>query len=112
MQAGDIGGDRGDGGPDPIGDLVGREPVGTGQDGGELVAAVAVEPIRVAGRRGHGPCDAHEQRVSGGMAARVVERLERIEIHHQDRERFGRLLVVARLAERLAELALEGAVVA
>ena len=41
---------------DPLGDLVGHDPVGARQDRGELVAAVAIEPVAVAGaghRVGH-----------------------------------------------------------
>ena len=81
-------------------------PVGAGQDGRELVAAVAVQPVAVAGRAAHRRANDDEQAVPGRMAHRVVERLERVQVQHQDGERRGRRL------HRLTELALEGTVVA
>ena len=65
-EAGDAGADRHgrtddrarpirDGPADPVGDLVGDDTVGAGQDRRELVAAVAIEPVAVAGRRGSSP---------------------------------------------------------
>ena len=73
--------------PDALGDLVRLDPVRSRQDHGELVAAIAVRasPSRIAASQRRG--DAGEERVAGGMAAGVVEGLERVEIQHQQRER-------------------------
>ena len=98
----------GDRAPDPLGDLVGGEAVGARQDRGELVAAVAVERGRRRGSRRPSPRRSSTSSASpAGWPQRVVERLERVEIEHEDRERRPRPPL-----DRLAELALERAVVA
>ena len=96
----------GDGTSDPIRHLVGGLPIGAGQDRRELVAAVAIEAVAFAGGAGEGPGDGRQQGVAGRVAAGVVERLERVHVEHQDREG------TAADRDRLAELALERAVVA
>ena len=98
-------GARADDAADPFGDLVRDDPVGAGEDGREFVAAVSIEAVAVARGGGHGPRDVHEQGVSRGVAQRVVEALEVVEIEHQHRERRA-------LLDRLSELALERSVVA
>jgi hypothetical protein len=84
---------------------VGGRTVGAGQQGCELVAAVAVEPVGFACGVGHRGRELDEQSVAGGVAKRVVEPLECVEIEHQYRERPACL-------DHRAELALERAVVA
>ncbi len=90
---------------DPLGHVVGDQPVGPGQDGGELVAAVPVEAVAVARRTVHRAGDLDQECVAGRMTERVVVALEGVEVEHQDGERVAQL-------DRLAELPLEGAVVA
>ena len=89
--------------PDPLGDLVGGAPVGAGQDRRELVAAVAVQPVAVARGAGQGAGDPDQQGVAGGVATRIVEGLELVEVEHQHRERMA---ATARRHD-LAELELE-----
>ncbi len=104
VQSGGRLGTRADDTADPFGDLMRDDPVGAGEDGRELVAAVSVEPIAVTRRVGHGSRDVDEQGVTRGVAEGVVETLEVVEIEHQDGERRA-------LVDRFAELALERAVV-
>ena len=52
--------------------------------------------------------DADQEGVAGRVTARVVERLEPVEVEHEDREG----LAPAAVGDRFAELALERAVVA
>ena len=96
-----------DGAADPDGHLVGDLPVGRRQDHHELVAAVAVQAVAVPRRLGERVRDRDQEGIAGRMAARVVERLEAVEVEHHHRER----LAVAGL-EPVAQLALEGPVVA
>ena len=93
--------------PDPLGDRLGLGPIEARQDHGELVAPVAVGPIAVAQRPDDRLGHRAQERVPGRVAVRVVERLERVEVHHQQRQARA---VVGR--DGLAELALECAVVA
>ena len=100
-------GQLGDAAADPLGDLVGA-PVGARQDDGELVAAVAVGAIAGAGGRPHRARRPDEERVAGRVAAGVVERLEA----RRGPSSGPRTARPPTPARRLAELALEGAVVA
>ena len=94
-----------DGSADPPGDLVGNESVRAGQDRGELVATVAIHQVAVARRVDHRLSDLDQERVAGWMPHSVVEGLERIQVEHQDPE-------WAAIVDRLADVALEGPVVA
>ena len=91
------------------------------QDQGELVASVAVDPVIGSRRAVDRGADRVQQRVAGRVAEAVVVALERVEVHHQQRDRA--LLGLACLPRRrsalggeraghLAQGALEGAVVA
>ncbi len=93
---------------DPDRDLVGDDPVGAREDDHELVAAVAIDAVVLAGRFRDRARDSAEEGVAGRVAAGVVERLEPVEVEHQDRERPAQSAGL----DRLAELALERAVVA
>jgi len=78
--------DRFDGGFDPVRDLVRGGSAAVRQQDRELVAAVAIGPIALAGGGLDGPAHCDEQVVTGGMAVPVVVALEPVEIHHQDRD--------------------------
>ncbi len=90
---------------DPFCDLVRGQSIGARQERGEFVAAVAVQPVAVACRAAHRAGDLDEQTVAGRVTQGVVERLERIEVEHEQGERPARL-------DGGAELALERTVVA
>ena len=96
-----------DGGADPAGDRLGLGVPEAGQDDRELVAPVAIGAVAVPEGAPDRLRDRPQERVAGRVPARVVERLEAVEVHHQDRQPAG---VVRR--DGLAELGLEGAVVA
>ena len=83
-------------------------PVGVGEDDHELVAAVAIQAVAGAGGLAERARHGDQERVTGRVAAGVVERLEAVEVQHQHGERLAR----RRRLHDLPELALEGAVVA
>ena len=101
-------GKLGDAAPDPLGDLVGLHPVGAREDRRELVAAIAIERVAGAGRR---PASRRRRPTRSASPAGwphvSLNALERVEVEHEERER--RALAVD---DRLAQLALERAVVA
>ena len=87
---------------------MGDAPVRPNEDRHELVSAVAIQPVAVSRGVCHRFRDADQERVTGGVTARVVEGLEPVEVEHEHREGPA----AAPIRDRLAELALERAVVA
>ena len=71
-----------------------------GQQQAELVAAEAGERVRVADRAADALGDLDQQLVAGGVAERIVDLLEAVEVHQQDRQ-LG--VVAPRVADRLAD---------
>ena len=71
-----------------------------GEDERELVAADAREHVGLAQHLPQGVADAHQQGIAGGMAERVVDALEAVEVEQHERCR-------ATVAARPADLAIE-----
>ncbi len=77
---------------------------------GELVATVSEHPVHGADVGGQGVGQLAEEAVAGGVPQAVVEALEAVEVEHEQGERAGATIGVAR--QQLLEVGLEGAVVA
>ena len=61
--------------------------VARGLDDGEFVAAEPRQHVGGAQRRSQAAGDLPEQFIAGGMAERIVDVLETVEVEHQDRKR-------------------------
>ncbi len=82
--------------------------VTAGEQQRELVAAGAIGAVAAAQVRTHDLGDRPQEVVAGRVALHVVDRLEVVDVDHDERQR---LLVVACLPDTRVELLLEGAVV-
>ena len=68
-----------------VGDVLGRVPRGARQQRGELVAAEPGEHVALAQPRAQHRRDARDDLVAGGVAERVVDVLEVVEVEQQQR---------------------------
>ena len=78
------------------------------EDEGELVSAEASDDVGLAQASAEHAGEADDQLVAGGMAERVVDVLEAVEVDHGERSAAG---VAAGASELRLELALEAAAV-
>jgi hypothetical protein len=78
-----------DGGAQRLGQLGGVREVGAGQQDDELLAAAAVEEVERAQRGAQSVGDVGEDGVPGGMAVRVVDALEVVDVAGDQPNRLG-----------------------
>jgi hypothetical protein len=74
---------------DPLGHRVGSQPIGLGQDHGELLAPVTTRRIGVTDRTPQLPSHALQDLVAEQMSVAIVESFECVEIEHEQGEPQG-----------------------